>query len=61
MTGLFNAGKIGAIDLSNRMIRTASHEGLADGNGAPTEKQFEFYFPLDLFQSFLRAIRAFAP
>jgi len=43
MTGLFNAGKIGTIHLSNRMIRTAAHEGLADGNGAPTEKQFEFY------------------
>jgi 2,4-dienoyl-CoA reductase-like NADH-dependent reductase (Old Yellow Enzyme family) len=43
MAGLFSPGKIGALELKNRMIRTASHEGLADRTGAPTEQQFEFY------------------
>ena len=29
--------------LPNRLIRTASHEGLADERGRPTDAQFEFY------------------
>jgi len=40
---LFREGSIGSLRLSNRMIRTASHEGLADENGSPTEAQFQFY------------------
>ena len=31
------------MELPNRMIRTASHEGLADDRGRPTDEQFEFY------------------
>lgn len=29
--------------LANRMIRTASHEGLADARGRPSDRQLEFY------------------
>lgn len=43
MSLLFSKGKIGTLELDNRMIRTASHEGLADERGNPTDKQFEFY------------------
>ena len=43
ISGLFSEGKIGSLRLKNRMIRSASHEGLADENGAPTAKQFHFY------------------
>lgn len=43
MAELFSKGKIGNLELNNRMIRSASHEGLADAKGAPTEEQFEFY------------------
>ena len=43
MSVLFAEGKIGTMELSNRMIRSASHEGLADERGRPTEEQFEFY------------------
>ncbi len=35
--------KIGSMALPNRMIRTASHDGLADAEGRPTDEQFEFY------------------
>ena len=43
MDGLFSPGRIGTLELKNRMIRSASHEGLADRRGAPTEEQFGFY------------------
>lgn len=43
MSGLFSRGRIGSLEVSNRMIRSASHEGLADAKGAPTEDQFNFY------------------
>lgn len=43
MSILFTKAKIGTMELPNRMIRTASHEGLADGGGRPTDEQFEFY------------------
>lgn len=43
MDYLFNPGKIGTLTIKNRMIRTASHEGLAEKNGAPTDEQFQFY------------------
>ncbi len=43
MSYLFQKGKIGTLDLPNRMIRTASHEGLADELGRPTMDQFLFY------------------
>lgn len=43
MSILFTPSKIAAMELANRMIRTASHEGLADNRGRPTDDQFEFY------------------
>jgi 2,4-dienoyl-CoA reductase-like NADH-dependent reductase (Old Yellow Enzyme family) len=43
MSSLFTREKIGALELKNRMIRTASHEGLADERGRPSEEQFQFY------------------
>jgi len=43
MSILFTPAKIGTLELSNRMIRTASHEGLADQRGMPTDEQFQFY------------------
>jgi 2,4-dienoyl-CoA reductase-like NADH-dependent reductase (Old Yellow Enzyme family) len=43
MSILFSKATIGNLELSNRLIRTASHEGLADSRGCPTQDQFEFY------------------
>jgi 2,4-dienoyl-CoA reductase-like NADH-dependent reductase (Old Yellow Enzyme family) len=43
MSSLFTKGNIGTLELKNRMIRTASHEGLADERGRPSEAQFQFY------------------
>ena len=43
MSILFSNATIGHLELSNRLIRTASHEGLADSRGRPTPEQFEFY------------------
>jgi 2,4-dienoyl-CoA reductase-like NADH-dependent reductase (Old Yellow Enzyme family) len=40
---LFTQGSIGRLQIANRLIRTAAHEGLADAAGAPTDAQFEFY------------------
>jgi 2,4-dienoyl-CoA reductase-like NADH-dependent reductase (Old Yellow Enzyme family) len=40
---LFTGAGIGTLELANRLIRTASHEGLADEAGRPTDEQFEFY------------------
>ncbi len=42
MSVLFSEAKIGSLNLANRMIRTASHEGLADSRGRPTDRQFGF-------------------
>ncbi len=43
MSVLFTPLKIGTLELSNRMIRTASHEGLSDQRGRPSDEQFQFY------------------
>ncbi|MEW6363144.1 MAG: NADH:flavin oxidoreductase [Acidobacteriota bacterium] len=43
MSILFSPKAIGRHELPNRMIRAASHEGLADARGRPTEEQFRFY------------------
>ncbi len=43
MASLFSPARIGTLEVKNRMIRTASHEGLADARGTPTEAQFQFY------------------
>jgi 2,4-dienoyl-CoA reductase-like NADH-dependent reductase (Old Yellow Enzyme family) len=34
MDGLFSPGRIGTLEVKNRIIRSASHEGLADRQGA---------------------------
>ncbi|MBI5875024.1 MAG: NADH:flavin oxidoreductase [Deltaproteobacteria bacterium] len=43
MSILFTEADIGSMTIPNRMIRAASHEGLADSRGRPTDEQFEFY------------------
>ncbi len=43
MSILFTPAKIGTMELSNRLIRSASHEGLSDWRGRPTDEQFLFY------------------
>ncbi len=43
MSVLFKPGQIGTLKLANRLIRTASHEGLADERGRPGLEQYEFY------------------
>jgi 2,4-dienoyl-CoA reductase-like NADH-dependent reductase (Old Yellow Enzyme family) len=43
MSVLFSESKIGSLGLVNRLIRTTSHEGLADNRGRPKLEQFEFY------------------
>ncbi len=43
MSILFSSKSIGKLELPNRIIRAASHEGLADERGRPTEQQFRFY------------------
>ncbi|MBI3600129.1 MAG: NADH:flavin oxidoreductase [Nitrospinae bacterium] len=43
MSILFTAAHIGTMEIPNRMIRAASHEGLADERGRPTDEQFRFY------------------
>jgi 2,4-dienoyl-CoA reductase-like NADH-dependent reductase (Old Yellow Enzyme family) len=40
---LFSKKTIGKLEIPNRLIRSASHEGLADEKGAPTDAQYEFY------------------
>lgn len=43
MSILFTEGRIGSLKVKNRMIRSASHEGLADKRGSPSDAQFQFY------------------
>lgn len=43
MSILFAPARIGSMELENRIIRSASHEGLADWRGRPTNEQFLFY------------------
>ena len=40
---LFNETKISGIPIKNRIIRSATHDGLADENGAPSEKLIAKY------------------
>ena len=35
---LFDNAEINGIKVSNRIIRSATHDGLADENGAPSDK-----------------------
>ena len=40
---LFNETKISGLAVSNRIIRSATHDGLADENGAPSDKLIAKY------------------
>lgn len=40
---LFSKTKIGDIEVKNRLIRSATHDGLADENGAPSDKLIRKY------------------
>ncbi len=46
MTGLFEAGSIGSVKLMNRMIRSATWEGMCEQNGRPTQKLIDYYCDL---------------
>ena len=40
---IFESINLGGVTAKNRIIRSATHDGLADGNGAPTEKLIRKY------------------
>lgn len=40
---IFEQVNLGGLNLKNRIIRSATHDGLADDNGAPTEKLIRKY------------------
>lgn len=40
---LFTQGRLGSLILENRMVRSASHEGLSDARGRPTEAMAAFH------------------
>lgn len=40
---LFSKTKIGVIEVKNRLIRSATHDGLADENGGPSDKLIRKY------------------
>jgi len=43
MTSLFESGSIGRLTLKNRMIRSATWEGMCDKDGRPTQKLIDYY------------------
>ncbi len=43
MPTLFEPAKLGSLQLRNRLIRSATHEGMADEDGAPTRYLTRFY------------------
>jgi 2,4-dienoyl-CoA reductase-like NADH-dependent reductase (Old Yellow Enzyme family) len=43
MPVLFEKTKIKGLELKNRLIRSATHEAMADDNGSPTESLFTLY------------------
>jgi len=43
MSILFTKETINTLELPNRIVRSAAHEGLADERGRPTQEQFAFY------------------
>ena len=46
MTSLFEQGSIGAVKLKNRMIRSATWEGMCEQSGRPTQKLIDYYCDL---------------
>ncbi len=48
---IFDGASIGSVRLKNRIIRSATHDGLADKNGAPSDeliKKYEFFAKNDV-------------
>ena len=43
MSVLFEKTEFKGVELKNRLVRSATHEGMADQNGFPTEKLFKLY------------------
>jgi 2,4-dienoyl-CoA reductase-like NADH-dependent reductase (Old Yellow Enzyme family) len=43
MTQVFETSNISGMSLKNRIIRSATGDGLAEPNGRPTEQLVEFY------------------
>ncbi len=43
MKSLFDTATIGTLELNNRMIRSATWEGMCEKNGKPTEKLIDLY------------------
>lgn len=43
MNKVFESTKLAGITFSNRIIRLATHEGMGDENGNPTEQLFKKY------------------
>ena len=43
MSVLFEKSSIKGMELKNRLVRSATHEGMADVNGFPTEDLFAYY------------------
>ncbi len=43
MSVLFENTEIKGMELKNRLVRSATYEGMADENGFPTENLFELY------------------
>ncbi len=43
MATLFETTRLKSVELGNRLVRSATHEGLADEQGAPSDRLFELY------------------
>jgi 2,4-dienoyl-CoA reductase-like NADH-dependent reductase (Old Yellow Enzyme family) len=43
MSRLFEKTNIKRMELKNRLVRSATHEGMSDENGFPTESLFKLY------------------
>ena len=43
MSVLFDKTNFKGVELKNRLVRSATHEGMADENGFPTENLFQLY------------------
>jgi 2,4-dienoyl-CoA reductase-like NADH-dependent reductase (Old Yellow Enzyme family) len=43
MSVLFEKTEFKGVELKNRLVRSATHEGMADENGFPTDNLFKFY------------------